>query len=62
MSEFERVFRENRDYVFKYLMKLSRNAAVPLEMTATRLPFAVYLYASCGFFSISRHGSATPGE
>ena len=23
---------------------------------------ASYLYASCGFFSISRHGSATPGE
>lgn len=33
MSEFERVFRENRDYVFKYLMKLSRNAAVAEELT-----------------------------
>lgn len=33
MSEFERVFRENRDYVFKYLMKLSRNAEVAEELT-----------------------------
>ena len=33
MSEFERVFRENRDYVFKFLMKLSRNAAVAEELT-----------------------------
>ena len=40
----------------------SPRTAVPLEITATRLPLAVYLYASCGFFSISRHGSATPGE
>ena len=40
----------------------SPNTAVPLEITATKFPFAVYLYASCGFFSISRHGSATPGE
>ena len=32
------------------------STAVPLEMTATRLVFEVYLYASSGFFSISRHG------
>ena len=43
-------------------MSPSPSTAVPLEITATRLPFAVYLYASCGFFSISRQGSATPGE
>ena len=29
--------------------------------TATRLPRPVYLNASCGFFWISRQGSATPG-
>ncbi len=36
--------------------------AVPLDMTATRFPLAVYLYALFGSFSISRQGSATPGE
>ena len=29
---------------------------------AAASPLAVYLYASDGFFSISKHGSATPGE
>ncbi len=36
--------------------------AVPFEITATRFPFAVYLYTSSGFSAILRHGSATPGE
>ncbi len=40
----------------------SPRTAVPLLMTATRLPLAVYLYASSSFFSMARHGSATPGE
>ena len=35
--------------------------AVPLLMTATRLPLAVYLYARVGSRSISRQGTATPG-
>ena len=39
----------------------SPSTAVPLLTTATRLPRPVYLKASCGFFWISRHGSATPG-
>ena len=43
-------------------MSPSPRTAVPLEMTATRFPLSVYLYALSGFFSISRHGSATPGE
>ena len=38
------------------------NTAVPFDITATKLPLAVYLYASSGFFSISKQGSATPGE
>ena len=38
------------------------NTAVPFEITATKLPLEVYLYASSGCFSISRQGSATPGE
>ena len=36
--------------------------AVPLEITATKFPFAVYLYTSSLFFSIARQGTATPGE
>ena len=36
--------------------------AVPLDITATRLPLSVYLYAFWGSLCISRHGSATPGE
>ena len=36
--------------------------AVPLEITATRLPLAVYLYTSSLFSAIAKHGSATPGE
>ncbi|CSB76916.1 Uncharacterised protein [Vibrio cholerae] len=35
--------------------------AVPLEITATVLPFAVYLYTLSTFCAISRTGSATPG-
>ena len=38
------------------------NTAVPFDITATKLPLDVYSYAFCGSFSISRHGSATPGE
>ena len=37
------------------------STAVPFDTTATRFPLAVYLYTSSIFFSISRHGSATPG-
>ena len=36
--------------------------AVPFDITATKFPFAVYLYALFGSFSISKHGAATPGE
>ena len=36
--------------------------AVPLEITATKLPLDVYLYTSSLFLLISKHGSATPGE
>ena len=35
--------------------------AVPLEITATRLPFPVYLYTSSGFLLMAKQGSATPG-
>ena len=36
--------------------------AVPLEITATRFDLEVYLYTSSGFWLISKHGYATPGE
>ena len=38
------------------------STAVPVDITATTFPLAVYLYTSLGFFSISKQGSATPGE
>ena len=38
------------------------STAVPLEITATRLPLVVYLYTFSLSFSISKQGSATPGE
>ena len=37
------------------------NTAVPLLMTATKLPLAVYLYTSCGASAMAMQGSATPG-
>ena len=36
--------------------------AVPFEITATKFPFAVYLYTLFTSFAISKQGSATPGE
>ena len=43
-------------------MSPNPSTAVPFEITATRFPFAVYLYTSFGFSAIFKHGSATPGE
>ena len=40
----------------------SPNTAVPLVITPTRLPLAVYLYTSCLLLAISKQGTATPGE
>ena len=33
MTEFEKVFDENRDLIFKYLMKLTRNVSLAEELT-----------------------------
>ncbi|CKW24411.1 Uncharacterised protein [Mycobacterium tuberculosis] len=38
------------------------STAVPLLMTATRLPREVYLKALAGSLTISSQGAATPGE
>ncbi len=42
-------------------MSPSPSTAVPLLITATRFPFAVYLNASFGSSRILRQGIATPG-
>ena len=39
----------------------SPRTALPSVITATRLPLAVYLYASSGSAAMHRTGSATPG-
>lgn len=33
MTEFEKVFDENREFIFKYLMKLTRDASLAEELT-----------------------------
>ena len=40
----------------------SPKTAVPLVITATKFPLAVYLYTLFTSFAISKQGSATPGE
>ena len=43
-------------------MSPNPKTAVPFEITATKFPLVVYSYIEEGFFSISKQGSATPGE
>ena len=43
-------------------MSPSPSTAVPLEITATRLPLLVYFDALSGSSLMFRHGAATPGE
>ena len=33
MSDFEKLFEDNREFIFKYLMKLSRNYSLAEELT-----------------------------
>lgn len=33
MTDFEKLFKDNRDFIFKYLMKLSQNASLAEELT-----------------------------
>lgn len=33
MTEFEKLFTDNRDFIFKYLMKLSRDPVLSEELT-----------------------------
>lgn len=46
MTEFEKLFRENRGFIFKYLMKLTRNAALSEELTQETFFRAYMNYAS----------------
>ena len=43
-------------------MSPNPKTAVPFDITATKLPLAVYLYTLSIFLFIDKQGSATPGE
>ncbi len=46
MTEFEQLFRENREFIFKYLMKMTRNASLSEELTQETFFRAYMNYAS----------------
>lgn len=46
MTDFEKIFRENQDFIFKYLMKLTRNLSLAEELTQETFFRAYMNYAS----------------
>ena len=46
MPEFEKLFNENRDFIFKYLMKMTQNASLSEELTQETFFRAYMNYAS----------------
>ena len=46
MTEFEKLFNENREFIFKYLMKMTRNAPLSEELTQETFFRAYMNYAS----------------
>ena len=46
MTEFERLFHENRDFIFKYLMKITRDTSLSEELTQETFFRAYINYAS----------------
>lgn len=46
MTEFEKLFNENRDFIFKYLMKMTRNSSLSEELTQETFFRAYMNYAS----------------
>lgn len=46
MTDFEKLFRDNRDFIFKYLVKLSRNVSLAEELTQETFFRAYMNYAS----------------
>ena len=46
MSDFEKLFEDNREFIFKYLMKLSRNYSLAEELTQETFFRAYMNYSS----------------
>ncbi len=46
MTEFEKVFKDNRDFIFKYLMKMTQNFSLSEELTQETFFRAYMNYAS----------------
>ena len=46
MTDFEQLFNENREFIFKYLMKMTQNASLSEEMTQETFFRAYMNYAS----------------
>lgn len=46
MTEFEKLFNENREFIFKYLMKMTRNLSLSEELTQETFFRAYMNYAS----------------
>ncbi len=46
MTDFEKLFSDNREFIFKYLMKLSRNASIAEELTQETFFRAYMNYSS----------------
>lgn len=46
MTEFEKLFNENREFIFKYLMKMTQDASLSEEMTQETFFRAYMNYAS----------------
>ena len=46
MTEFEKIFDENREFVFKYLMKMTKNISLAEELTQETFFRAYMNYAS----------------
>lgn len=39
MTEFEKIFNDNRTFIFKYLMKMTRDVSLAEELTQDSLRF-----------------------
>lgn len=46
MTEFEKLFNENREFIFKYLMKMSRDVSISEELTQETFFRAYMNYAA----------------
>ncbi|MBR2878557.1 MAG: RNA polymerase subunit sigma, partial [Clostridia bacterium] len=46
MTDFEKLFNENREFIFRYLMKMTRNVSLSEELTQETFFRAYMNYAS----------------